>query len=266
MKKRTISVLIMAAIIIPLLIIGGVPYMIGVGLLSLVAFLEIISLKEPEQKKLPLFIVAITLLAFLLIVYSNIDGTSILFGLDYSKLALSSLLIMIPTIFISKEQYPINRALRNLGMIIFIGLGFNLLINIFNYNKGIFLYLLGLTIFTDTFAYLSGSLIGKYKFFPNISPKKSWEGFIIGTIMGTFLAIVVYINFIGNPVNMTRLIVITYLLSVIGQLGDLFFSLIKREHNIKDFSNLIPGHGGVLDRLDSVIFVLISYLIFRLYI
>ncbi len=266
MKKRTISILIMAAVAIPLLIIGGIPYAIGVGLISLIAFNELVSLKEPDQKKLSIVLTVISLIAFLLIVYSNYDGTSILFGLDYPKLAIASLLILLPTIFVTKIDYTINRALRNLGLILIVGLGFNLLITVFNYNKNVFLYLISITIFTDVFAYLSGTLIGRYKFFSHISPKKSWEGFAIGVLMGTFLSTIIYINLIGMPINMFRFISATVLLSIIGQFGDLFFSAIKREYNIKDFSNLIPGHGGILDRFDSLIFVLISFLIFRIYI
>lgn len=265
MKKRTISSIIILLIITPLLIIGKIPYAIGVGLVSLIAFREIMMLKQPEEKRLSLPLYGLNLIAFLILVFSNYDGNSLLFGLDYDLMGFTILLVLLPIIFIPSKNYGITRALRNLGLILLVGLGFNLLILVFNYDKRIFIYLVSVTIFTDIFAFISGSLIGKHKCAKEISPNKSWEGSIIGSIMGTFLATVVYINIIGYNDHMIRFILITLLLSVIGQLGDLFFSAIKREFKIKDFSNLIPGHGGILDRLDSLIFVLIGFLIFRLF-
>lgn len=116
-------------------------------------------------------------------------------------------------------------------------------------------------IITDTFAYVGGSLIGKHKV-TKLSPNKSWEGYIVGSLMGTFMMSMYYTTFISSNVNIIMLILIIFLMTVVGQVGDLFFSAIKREHEIKDFSNLIPGHGGVMDRLDSLIFVSLVFMIF----
>ena len=100
-------------------------------------------------------------------------------------------------------------------------------------------------------------LIGKHKL-TKISPKKTIEGSVVGTIVSTIIATTYYAMFISNE-NIIKIIFVVIILSIIGQIGDLFFSLIKRENDIKDFSNLIPGHGGVLDRIDSIIFVLITF-------
>ena len=75
-----------------------------------------------------------------------------------------------------------------------------------------------------------------------------------------------YINILNPQVGILKIILVVLLLSVMGQIGDLVFSKIKREAKIKDFSNMIPGHGGVLDRFDSLIFVVITYLIIFIYI
>lgn len=80
--------------------------------------------------------------------------------------------------------------------------------------------------------------------------------------MGTFMMSMYYFSFINPQGKLLQVILIIFLMTVVGQIGDLFFSAIKRKHNIKDFSNLIPGHGGVLDRLDSLIFVAIIFMIF----
>ena len=123
------------------------------------------------------------------------------------------------------------------------------------------LYLLLITTITDTFALLTGMLVGNHKL-TDISPKKTIEGSIGGTLMGTIVATAFYFTVINSSCSLVLLILVTCGLSVVGQIGDLFFSAIKRKHNIKDFSNLIPGHGGVLDRLDSLIFVAIIFMIF----
>ena len=120
---------------------------------------------------------------------------------------------------------------------------------------------------TDIFAYCVGKKIGKHKF-SKISPNKSIEGCIGGTI-GAILLTVIYtivINvFLGLNINIFAIIGISIILSLIGQIGDFAASSIKRYVGIKDFSNLLPGHGGMLDRIDSLIFIApFAYLFLRL--
>lgn len=111
---------------------------------------------------------------------------------------------------------------------------------------------------TDTFAYLFGRKLGKHKLLPDVSPKKSIEGSIAG-IIGCTLVILVY-AFVCSKVwdvecNYVLLAVLGVLLSIVGQIGDLAMSVIKREYNIKDYGKIMPGHGGALDRFDSVLAV-----------
>ena len=117
-----------------------------------------------------------------------------------------------------------------------------------------------ITILTDTFALFGGKLVGKHKF-TSISPNKTIEGCIIGSLISTFVVTMYYINLINVNTNILIVICLILFLSVVGQVGDLFFSAIKRENKVKDFSNLIPGHGGILDRLDSIIFVMFAFII-----
>ena len=114
---------------------------------------------------------------------------------------------------------------------------------------------------TDTFAHSTGTLFGKNKI-NEISPNKSWEGCLGGAFFGTLISVLFYLIIVNQDVNLFLLIFITIFLSIIGQLGDLFFSLIKRHYQIKDFSNIMPGHGGILDRLDSVIFIALAFIFF----
>lgn len=110
---------------------------------------------------------------------------------------------------------------------------------------------------TDTFAYLIGKKFGKHKL-SKISPKKSIEGAVAGTIGATVIAII-YTLVMNNIYNLeySYLIVAlaTIVLSIIGQIGDFAASSIKRYVDVKDYSNLIPGHGGMLDRIDSLMFL-----------
>lgn len=110
---------------------------------------------------------------------------------------------------------------------------------------------------SDIFAYSIGRRIGKHKF-TKISPNKSIEGCIAGVI-GSVVCVVIYtvlINTIkGAVIPYGYIIFVGIILSILGQCGDLAASSIKRETNIKDFGNLIPGHGGILDRMDSIIFM-----------
>ena len=110
---------------------------------------------------------------------------------------------------------------------------------------------------TDVFAYLIGKAFGKHKF-TEVSPKKSIEGCVAG-IIGAIIFVLVYTYVLNTYMNFNisflYITVVAIFLSIIGQIGDLSASTIKRYAGIKDFSNLIPGHGGMLDRLDSVIFV-----------
>jgi len=148
------------------------------------------------------------------------------------------------------------------------------------FNTLIFVW--GTILLTDTFAYLGGRRFGKHKMAPKVSPNKTWEGAITGTCVAVGVATIYGCLFhyllptfspfysqmlkldsiwVGLPGIM--LFVIALLASIVGQLGDLLFSSLKRMEKVKDYSKLIPGHGGILDRLDSfvVVFTLMYFII-----
>lgn len=125
---------------------------------------------------------------------------------------------------------------------------------------------------TDTFAYFTGVAFGKHKIVPHISPKKTWEGCIGGSVFCA-ISVMVYSLLVIYKVDNIQMGVVTYgiitfllgiLISVMSQLGDWFCSVIKRRTGIKDFSNLFPGHGGMLDRFDSTFFTLPTALLLAL--
>lgn len=124
-------------------------------------------------------------------------------------------------------------------------------------GKFLILYVLIAAWGTDIFAFLVGRPFGKHKF-SKVSPKKSIEG-CIGGIIGATLVAIIYTFFISKYMQINYsyiyIIIITIILSIIGQVGDFIASSIKRYVNIKDYGDLIPGHGGMLDRIDSLLFL-----------
>jgi len=113
---------------------------------------------------------------------------------------------------------------------------------------------------TDTFAYLTGLLIGRHPLAPEISPKKTIEGSVGGTLFAVVLVICagfLYRRYAGLDIPLVHLVIMGVLGSLAGQIGDLFASKIKRTCGIKDFGQILPGHGGIMDRIDSITFVFI---------
>lgn len=255
MKNRIISAVIMALIIIPVLYFGGIFFDIGVGIISLIAFTEIISVKKDAN--IPNVMKIIGAICMLMLMYLNVDGHTLVFGLNYETLSLVFLLMLAPTVFLTKKNYKVSDAFYLASITLFLGTTFNLFITLFNDSIVLFIYVILVACVTDIFALLGGKLIGRHKF-TKISPNKTIEGCIVGTIVSTIISTTYYATLISAD-NVLRVVIITIILSIIGQIGDLFFSLIKRENEAKDFSNLIPGHGGILDRLDSIIFILIAF-------
>jgi phosphatidate cytidylyltransferase len=123
-------------------------------------------------------------------------------------------------------------------------------------------FTLAITWLQDTAAYFVGRRFGKHRFAPVLSPKKTWEG-AIGGFLASVLTAIIAVLILGLPVNMVAAALIGAVAGVAGPLGDLAESLIKRQIGVKDSGQLIPGHGGILDRIDSLLFTgpLIYYMV-----
>ena len=261
MKQRVISAIVAAVIVIPIYLLGGWVFNLGVVAIGASAYLEILKLKV-SHNTIPNSVRVIGFLCLELIVLSGFDLNFSLNGIAYLSLG-TGLLLLIPAIFDEKERYTTRDAFYLTGFITIVGLFLNILITIRNQSNGewLLLYLVMIAILTDTFAYIIGSLIGKHKLIPSVSPKKSVEGSVAGSLIGTIIPVVYYQTVIGSNLNIIIVIIMTLILSIVGQIGDLYYSKIKRENKIKDFSNIMPGHGGILDRLDSLSFITIAYVV-----
>lgn len=150
--------------------------------------------------------------------------------------------------------------------ILYLGVPMCLFNFIYLYDKWLALFLFVLIWFNDTFAYLFGSWLGKRKLFERLSPKKSWEGFFggmlccIGMGIGCYYLCNALHSYLEWPLWIWPIYAVV--VCIAATLGDLFESLLKRSTHIKDSGNIIPGHGGILDRIDSLLFVVPATLLF----
>lgn len=263
-KKKVISAVVIVAVVIALFLlplkIANVLCALGVALLSVSAYREIIDLKK-SHNNIPKLIIALGFVSTVIMTFQGINASYLYNGISFLSLGLITILLLTPTIFYKKDEYTTKDAFYLIGTITFIGIFFNLVFLIFQDNKWLLLYLILIATMTDTFAMLIGLLIGKHKLIPHVSPNKSVEGSIAGSILGTAIASIYYVNVLTSEINIGLLIVMSLVLTILGQIGDLLFSKIKRENEIKDFSNIIPGHGGILDRFDSMTFIIFGYII-----
>jgi len=244
---------ITALILIPLVIyaVGFSPsyffylFLIVVFFLGLKEFYNIISAPFLFQ----LFGYIISFLFFILL----FKGSMYLFPL------VVSLMLIIPmSFFIISLRSPDKEILQNIGMtifsIIYITIPFCMLMIIYRHPEGkawIF-FLLCIVVFGDTGAFYFGRLIGKHKLHEKISPNKTWEGAIGGLLCSVISGLMFVRAFRLSEMSIFFLVFI----SIISQLGDLAESFIKRSFNVKDSGSILPGHGGILDRIDSLLFAI----------
>ncbi|CAM4163172.1 phosphatidate cytidylyltransferase [Erysipelothrix aquatica] len=130
---------------------------------------------------------------------------------------------------------------------------------VLSFNTITFLFILLATYVTDAAAYFGGRHFGKHKLIERISPKKTIEGAVIGYVASATIALIFGHIFVIEYVPAIVVYLSAVLIPIMGQFGDLAFSLIKRYFNVKDFGYIFPGHGGILDRVDSVIFALFTF-------
>ena len=258
MKKRIISAIIMILVFIPFLILGGNFYLVLGGLLGVLSLWELMRL----EKNIPSYMQFLSYIVCLLLILYKHDSKDYFDMLNF-PIVISMFFIYSFSIIINNnlKKYNYKDSLWLFMITLMIGFMFNSFIKVRMIGLYEVIYCILIATMTDTFALFGGKLFGKNKLCKEISPHKTIEGSLTGTIFGTTVGSVFYILLIGNR-DVGIIILLTFILSIFGQFGDLFFSSIKRNHKVKDFSNLIPGHGGILDRVDSLLFIIIGYLLY----
>lgn len=250
MKMRTIGAAILMIVLVGSLMIGSEAFGLVMLVCAVVGYGELINIKYDSKDKNLDMIRLIGGISLILLVLNET-----FFNVDSDLLLLVPMLgLTIPIVFYNdSKRYNIQDAFFVMGAVFFLGFAFHNIIYMARIDvyKCIFIFLIAFV--TDTYAYISGCLIGTHKL-TSISPKKTVEGSVIGTIMGVVVGSIYYNLAIGG-LGIGQIVLMCLFLTVLSEIGDLVFSSIKRCFDKKDYSNLILGHGGILDRFDSVIFV-----------
>ena len=180
-------------------------------------------------------------------------GQYYIFNIDISRLVILVEPIVLTSIAVFDESTDFADAAVALLMSIILGFGTYYFIYFNAFSKWMFGYVIIISYLTDVFALFTGMKFGKHKLNERISPKKTIEGFIGGWLSGLLLSLLWAYIFKFFYMEIEAIVIASITLPIISQIGDLIFSMIKRYYGIKDYSNLIPGHGGLLDRLDSLL-------------
>jgi len=238
-KERIITSICLLAVVLPLIYFGGY-WFVGLSLIAMsIAVWEMIAMHD-QKKEVLLGAKIITFLGTFSIVFvPNIVDAVFLGGL-------SAMILLILSVCI-RNQGDIK---FHLFIIPYIGFSFRALLAIRSHSIGLFIFLIGIVIFTDSTAYFAGRFWGKHKLAPKISPKKTVEGAIGGWLAGSGFAFLFGLtqNFFTE---LWILIVLAVVLPILSQIGDLVASALKRHYGIKDYGKIFPGHGGLMDRIDS---------------
>jgi len=275
MKTRIITAIVAAAIFIPILIFSDTwAFPIAMAFACVMGCIEMISCAGHKKNlwlMIPICLVAtfspIAIRCFYL--FSKDKAASIS---EFLKLSVGIALILI--IYVLGVAVFDNKRLiiTDAGMIctgcIYIIASFTSMVYIRDFvalGKHIYLLIFFCAWMTDSFAYFTGRLFGKHKLIPSVSPKKTIEGAIGGVVFGVITTVVFgfIIETFFNPegvisANYLVLAISGIFMSVVAQIGDLIMSVIKRHYKIKDYGKFFPGHGGILDRFDSVLSVSIT--------
>ncbi len=238
---RIASGVIGLMVLIFIVYIGGIPLSIGLISLSLIGLYELFrALKKIGFNPITPIAYFATLLIYL--------------RMFYPALTLDFIIAIIIVFLLSFDVLKSNSNLLDISFTVMGVLYIPFLLSFLIYLEGtIYIWIVFSIAFgTDTFAYLIGSKIGKNKLCPAISPKKSVEG-AVGGVFGSMLVTLIYCSRVGiGP--WWSVLILSILGSIASQFGDFAASKIKRYSGIKDFGKIMPGHGGMLDRFDSIIF------------
>lgn len=256
MKQRVITAVIALILFIPIVIAGGIWIDLLTCLFAAVGISEIFIMKKQIIVSWD-FVLA--LLATLTITVPNTFFKFLPNFLNRYDIFYIFIMLMLVRTVLSKNKETFDDAGVYTLAALYIGTGFHYMAAIRNVNDGyglqILCYVFVVVWSTDIGAYMIGRKIGKHKLWPVISPNKTWEG-SIGAVICALIFTAVYVYLVPTGRNNALMIGLALILSIIGQMGDLVESAYKRFYGVKDSGKILPGHGGILDRFDSMLFVL----------
>jgi len=254
LKTRIITGVVAAAFFVPFVLYGKLPFTILVYLMATIGMFELLRMKGISIFSVPGFV---GLLSVYNLLMPDDWAQKVQEVTTYSKLELlviAAILLLIHSVIV-KNHFTFDEIVFVILSVLYIGVGFYYLIETRNVGLQFIVYALLIVWSTDSGAYFTGRKFGKNKLWPEISPNKTVEGFVGGILTAIVTTGIMQIFFpFDKPWFI--FIIVTVISSIFGQLGDLVESAIKRHYDVKDSGKLLPGHGGILDRFDSLLFVL----------
>lgn len=252
LRARVLSALVALPLIILLIYLGGIPWLVGAAVVGILSWREMSQLLQRDHFGVDRLLGLAFILAVIAAAFLESRGL-VQFDLLPPLLAGLLMLSLISALYDKNEHPTINWAM-NVASALYVGFLLSHFVTLREHSNGRswMILVLSLTWASDTLAYFIGRAVGRHKLWPRISPNKTWEGLAAGTI-GALLA---------GPLLGPWLVGLTpwqglalgALLALTAPFGDFAVSLFKRLAHVKDTSHLIPGHGGMLDRLDSLMF------------
>ena len=248
MLTKILTAFGMIAVFLPCAIYGGWPLRIILGAIAVMTAHETASLTDGQQH-LPMTALNSVFLLILLFTPKA-----------YFIAIISIFLLILFGIELTDEKTTTDFVAYTFLIMCMMGIGLTCLRDLYDAGNGFlkFLYVALACFGCDTGAYFVGVFFGKHKLIPRVSPNKTWEGAFGGYVTGLVLSLVFGLMTL-KMLPSSLIFAGSFLMPLTAQLGDLSFSSIKRRFGIKDFGNLFPGHGGALDRIDSIIFCLITF-------
>ncbi|AXH98731.1 phosphatidate cytidylyltransferase [Sporosarcina sp. PTS2304] len=254
MKQRIITAIVALALFVPLIVMGGLPFIIAIFAIATIGLYELLRMRNMSIFTVGGFLSWCMLVVILLPSQWTQQVES---SLRLEKLELLYVLILLLLIYtvVVKNRSTFEDIAFSAMCALYVGIGFYYLIETRLFGLEYIGYALLIIWSTDSGAYFVGRKLGKRKLWPEISPNKTIEGFVGGIVCAVVLSLV-YNMFYPIANSYMMFIIITVVASIVGQMGDLVESALKRYYNVKDSGTLLPGHGGIMDRFDSLLFVL----------
>lgn len=256
MKQRIVTGVIGGAVFVSMVLLGGWIFALFISIVASIAMVELLKMKEIA----PVSIRGMVSLVLMWILLIPTNWFEQLLPSYFTKVELFIFMILVLLMFtvITKNSFTFDQVGFVILSSVYVGFGFHYLITTRELaDNGLYLVFFVLLIIwtTDSCAYFVGRKWGKNKLWPDISPKKTIEGSLGGVVGAVIIGSIFYFIFPLLNTYITALFVIV-VASVFGQLGDLVESALKRHYAVKDSGNVLPGHGGILDRFDSLIYVM----------
>lgn len=253
MKQRVLTAIIGLIIFLPIVLIGSWPFTIAAYVLGTVGLFELLRMNQ-KIKLNSTFTIAILFLWVIILPVTEWNLGSI--TITKYDIIIAYLIILLLLIVITKNKVTFDQVSFVFMSTLYIGFAFFLITVTRETGLNYLLFVLFTIWATDTGAYFMGRFFGKRKLWPAISPNKTIGGAIGGFLIALIVGVLFQLIY-PFELSLWTVLGVSAVISIFGQLGDLVASAMKRHYQVKDSGKIFPGHGGVLDRFDSLIFVLI---------